>query len=120
MASFAFAPDTGGYALRIMGSGLLDRHPNVRIILDHVAEGLPFFIHHAQERLKLSVENTNGAHTKSSMYYFNNNFLAGVKRASTLQAGIAELDESRVLFSVDYPCESNKEQADWFDSLPLG
>ena len=122
LASFAFATETGGHALRIMCSGLLDRHPNVRIILGHVAEGLPFFIHRAQERLKLAVENTNGAHTKSLMYYFNNHFfatLAGVKRASTLHAGIAEMGESRVLFSVDYPYESNEEQADWFDSLPL-
>jgi gamma-resorcylate decarboxylase len=121
-AALAFGTETAGHALRIMCSGLLDRYPNVKIILGHLAEGLPFFIHRAQERMKLAAEGTNGPHQKTVMEYFQTHFyatLAGVKRESTLQAAIAEMGESRVLYSVDYPYESNEEQADWFDGLPL-
>jgi predicted TIM-barrel fold metal-dependent hydrolase len=121
-AGLAFATETAGHAVRIMCSGVLDRYPNVKIILGHLAEGLPFFIHRMQERTKLATKGTNGPYQKTLIEYFQTRFyatLAGVKRASTLQAAIAEMGESRVLYSVDYPYESNEEQADWFDGLPL-
>ncbi|KAJ9622085.1 hypothetical protein H2203_006966 [Taxawa tesnikishii (nom. ined.)] len=56
------------------------------------------------------------------MYYFQNNFiatLAGVRRESTLRNTLEELGEGRVLFSVDYPYESNEEASDWFDGLQM-
>jgi 2,3-dihydroxybenzoate decarboxylase len=56
------------------------------------------------------------------MHYFRTHFyatLAGVRRHSTLKNTIEELGESRVMFSVDYPYESNEDAADWFDSLEI-
>jgi len=56
------------------------------------------------------------------MHYFQSHFyatLAGVRRYSTLKNTIEELGESRVMFSVDYPYESNEDAADWFDALEL-
>lgn len=121
-SAFAFAPETAGHSLRIMCSGILDRYPNIQIILGHAAEVLPFMIHRIDHRLAIGVPNTNGAHKKTMMEYFQQNFyatLAGVRRESTLQNTIEEMGEGRVLFSCDYPYESNEDTADWFDGLQM-
>ena len=36
-----------------------------------------------------------------------------------LQATIAELGAERILFAADYPYESMREAAEWFDAAPL-
>jgi 2,3-dihydroxybenzoate decarboxylase len=120
-ASYGFGVQCAGHALRIMCSGILDRYP-VQIILGHCAEALPFIIHRADQRMAIGNPGSNGAHTRSLMDYFQNHFyatLAGVRRLSTLENTIAELGESRVMFSVDYPYDSNEDAADWFDELEM-
>lgn len=120
-ASYGFGVECAGHALRIMCSGILDKYP-VNIILGHCAEALPFLIHRADQRMLIGTPGSNGKHTKTLMHYFQNHFyatLAGVRRHSTLRNTIEELGESRVMFSVDYPYESNEDAADWFDSLEI-
>ncbi|KAF7526223.1 hypothetical protein G7054_g10866 [Neopestalotiopsis clavispora] len=51
-------------------------------------------------------------------YYLRNNFyatLAGVRRLATVRDTIEEMGEDRVMWSVDYPYESNEDAANWFD-----
>lgn len=121
-AAYGFGVETGGHALRIMCSGVLDRYPNVQIILGHCAEALPFLIHRVDHRMAIGVPGSNGAHKKSMMEYLQTNFyatLSGVRRESTLRNTIDELGQDRVLYSIDYPYESTQEAANWFDGLPL-
>ena len=40
--TWAFGQETAVHALRLMGSGLFDEHPKLKIILGHMGEGLPF------------------------------------------------------------------------------
>lgn len=120
-ASYGFGVDCAGHALRIMCSGTLDKYP-VKIILGHCAEALPFLIHRADHRMRIGTAGNNGAHAKPLMYYFQTHFhatLAGIRRESTLRNTLEELGESRVMFSVDYPYESNEDAADWFDGLAI-
>lgn len=120
-ASYGFGVECAGHALRIMCSGILDKYP-VNIILGHCAEALPFLIHRAEQRMNIGTPRSNGAHKKTLMHYFQTHFyatLAGVRRLSTLRNTIEELGEARVMFSVDYPYESNEAAADWFDGLEL-
>jgi len=41
-ADLAFGQETAVHALRLMGSGLFDQHPGLRIIIGHMGEGLPY------------------------------------------------------------------------------
>ena len=41
---WAFGHETAVHALRLMGSGLFDAHPGLKIILGHMGENLPFAI----------------------------------------------------------------------------
>lgn len=120
-ASYGFGVECAGHALKIMCSGILDKYP-VNIILGHRAEALPFLIHRADQRMNIGTPGSNGKHTKPLMHYFRTHFiatLAGVRRHSTLRNTIEELGESRVMFSVDYPYESNEDAVDWFDALEI-
>jgi gamma-resorcylate decarboxylase len=119
-AAYGFGVETAGHALRLMVSGLFDRYPNVQVILGHCAEALPFLVHRVDRRLAIGSESTDGPYKKSMKYYLRNNFyatLAGVRRLSTVKNTIDEMGEDRVMFSVDYPYESNEDAADWFDNV---
>ncbi|KAL3479421.1 amidohydrolase 2 [Aspergillus californicus] len=121
-AAYAFGVETAGHALRIMCSGILDRYPSVQIILGHCGEGLPFMIRRIDERMKMAAAGVNGPHRKSMREYLRGNFhvtLAGVRCETALGATLREMGDDRVMFSVDYPFESNEEAADWFEGLGL-
>ena len=55
-------------------------------------------------------------------HYMLHNFYAttsGNFYTQTLNASLAELGADRVLFSTDYPYESMREAADWFDNAAI-
>jgi 2,3-dihydroxybenzoate decarboxylase len=43
-SAWGFAVETSIHALRLMGSGLFDEYPKLKVILGHLGEGLPFGI----------------------------------------------------------------------------
>lgn len=119
-AAYGFGAETAGHALRLMLSGLFDRYPNVQVILGHCAEALPFLVHRIDTRLEIGEVGANGPYNRTMKYYLQNNFyatLAGVRRLSTVTNTIEEMGEDRVMWSVDYPYESNEDAANWFDAV---
>ena len=40
--NWAFAPETAVHALRLIGSGLFDQYPKLKIMLGHIGEGMSF------------------------------------------------------------------------------
>lgn len=119
-AAYGFGAETTGHALRLMLSGLFDRYPGVQVILGHAAEALPFLAHRVDTRLEIGVPGEDGAHNRTMVYYLQNNFyatLAGIRRLSTVRNTIEEMGEDRVMWSVDYPYESNEDAANWFDAV---
>ncbi|KAH8805267.1 amidohydrolase 2 [Xylogone sp. PMI_703] len=121
-ACMGFSVETAGHVLRIMCSGILDRYPNIKIILGHCAEGLSFYIHRIDHKMITAPPGITGPHKKTMMEYLQQNFyatMAGIRRESTVRNTIEEMGENKVLYSVDYPFDSNEVSADWFDSLHL-
>lgn len=119
-AAFGFGAEVAVHSLRLMLSGLFDTHPSLQIILGHAGEGLPFLIHRSDTQLAGEAPGSNGPHLKPLRYYLRNNFyatLSGVRRLSTVQCALAEMGEQRLLWSVDYPFQSNEDAADWFDGV---
>jgi 2,3-dihydroxybenzoate decarboxylase len=118
--SWAFSVETGTHALRLMGSGLFDRHPGIAIIMGHLGELLPFNIWRTDHRLAiaprgLSVEHTFGHYLRTNFYLTT----AGNFRMPTLLNTLQEVGADHVLFSADYPFEDLREAATWFDRLEL-
>ncbi len=119
-AAWAFSVETGTHALRLMGSGLFDRHPGLRVILGHLGELLPFNIWRTDHRLAiaprgLAVDHTFGHYLRTNFYLTT----AGNFRTPALLDTIQEVGADHLLFSADYPFEDMREAAAWFDRLEL-
>lgn len=114
---WGFAAETSIHALRLMGSGLFDDFPKLKIVLGHLGEGLPCNIWRIDNR----VSRTLGAKPRAKLpigHYLRENFYittSGNFRTQTLIEVIMEVGADRILYSVDYPFEDTSIAADWFD-----
>jgi 2,3-dihydroxybenzoate decarboxylase len=119
-AAWGFAAETSIHALRLMGSGLFDEYPRLKVILGHLGEGLPFSIWRIDHTI-LTV--TSGTKAKLSMgQYLRENFYittSGNFRTQALTDVMLEVGADRVLYSVDYPYEDMAEAANWFDQAAI-
>jgi 2,3-dihydroxybenzoate decarboxylase len=113
---WGFAVETSIHALRLMGSGLFDEYPRLKIILGHLGEGVPFNIWRVDHRVLKGTQ-----HTKAKLpmsHYLRENFYittSGNFHTQALTDVIMEVGADRMLFSVDYPFEDMAEAANWFD-----
>jgi 2,3-dihydroxybenzoate decarboxylase len=119
-SAWGFAAETSIHALRLMGSGLFDEYPRLKIILGHLGEGIPFNIWRVDHRVQL-----NSAKPKAKLpigQYLRENFYittSGNFHSETLADVIAEVGLDRVMYSADYPFEDMVEAKDWFDETAL-
>lgn len=117
---WAFGAETAAHALRLITSGLFDRHPRQQLILGHLGEGLVAMIARAQRRFEYAscgkiLKKPLGAYLRQHFYITT----SGNFHTPTLRNVIEEMGVERVMFSVDYPYESIAEGAEWFDACPL-
>jgi 2,3-dihydroxybenzoate decarboxylase len=120
--NWAFHAETAVHALRLIGSGLFDAHPNLQIILGHLGEGIPAYLWRIDHRNDWMKAPHKYAAKKSVADYVRNNFVlttSGDFSTSALNQAIAEIGIERVLWSADYPFEDISDAADWIDAAPL-
>ena len=120
--AWAFAQETAVHALRLMGSGLFDAYPRLRIILGHMGEGLPYNIWRV-DHCNGWVEPRHGYPAKKAISeYFNENFYISTSGNFSTQAllqAILQLGADRIMFAIDWPFENIDHGADWFDGAPI-
>jgi 2,3-dihydroxybenzoate decarboxylase len=120
--NWAFHAETAVHALRLIGAGLFDAHPNLQIILGHLGEGIPAYLWRIDHRNDWMKAPHKYAAKKSVADYVRNNFVlttSGNFSTSALHQAIAEIGVARVLWSADYPFEDISDAADWIDAAPL-
>ena len=119
-SAWGYAVETSLHALRLMGSGLFDEYPKLKIILGHLGEGLPFSIWRLDHRI---FRDGRAIPAKMPMaHYLRENFYittSGNFRTQALTDVILEVGADRVLYSVDYPFEDMTEAATWFDQTAI-
>lgn len=119
-SGWAFGVETATHALRLMSSGLFDKHPDLTIILGHLGETLPHVIWRIDHRIGLV---PRGIPAKRPLaHYLRNNFYvttSGNFCTQALMNTILSLGSDRILFSTDYPFERMSEAADWFDTVEI-
>jgi len=119
-SAWSFAVETSIHALRLMASGLFDRHPNLTVILGHLGERIPFDIWRVDHRLS---KTPRGIPAKKPLgEYLRNNFYlttSGNFRTQTLLDAMSEVGSDRILFSVDWPFEDVSQGAQWFDHASI-
>jgi predicted TIM-barrel fold metal-dependent hydrolase len=115
---WGFTVETATHALRLITSGLLDRFPNLTIIIGHMGELLPFAIHRMEQRIK----NIPLGLKRRPTQYLQENFYvttSGNNHTPSLIGTILQLGADRVIFAADYPFEEMHEGPEWLDTVPI-
>ena len=120
--AWGFGQETAVHALRLMASGLFDKHPGLKIILGHMGEGLPFSMYRIDHCNSWARTKHDYPAEKPIVDYFNANFwitTSGNFRTQTLIDAMLEIGSDRIMFSTDWPFESVEAAAVWFDSASI-
>jgi 2,3-dihydroxybenzoate decarboxylase len=118
---WGFTAETSVHALRLMGSGLFDEYPKLKLILGHLGEGLPCNIWRIDNRISRTLGDRPKAKRPIGHYLRNNFYIttSGNFRTQTLTEVMLEVGPDRILYSVDFPFEDMSIAAEWFDRAPL-
>jgi predicted TIM-barrel fold metal-dependent hydrolase len=117
---WGFAVETSIHALRLMGSGLFDEYPKLKIILGHMGEAIPHGIWRVDNRIRrsglsLKAQRPLGSYLRENFYITT----SGNFRTQALTDVILEIGADRVLYSVDYPYEDVVEAQTWLDHCAI-
>ena len=126
-ALWGFAAETGLHAIRMVMGGVFDRFPELRIVLGHMGESLPFFLFRFDNVLEflmshpqkppgmVELKRRPSEYIKSNMYITT----SGMFWNELLDFGIKAMGADRIIFAIDYPYESSKKACGWIENAPI-
>ena len=119
-AGWGFTIETATAGLRLVLSGVFDAYPNLKIILGHMGEGLPFLtwrINHAFTKMgRPDVEPVPFRDIFCEHFYITT---SGNFSNPALLCTVMEMGVDRILFSVDWPYVENSPGTEWMSDVPL-
>jgi predicted TIM-barrel fold metal-dependent hydrolase len=120
LAAWGFGIETGVHFLRLALAGVFDAFPKLTIILGHLGEGLPFMLHRINNQTQLATARRGlkrtlaGYLTENLVVTCSGNFSSPAFLCTMMALGVDNL-----LFSVDWPYESNVAAVEFLKDQPL-
>ena len=115
---WGYTVETATQAIRLVLSGVFEKHPNLKIILGHLGETLPFLVWRIDAALKRP-----GQKAMSFRDIFCKNFYvttSGFFSNPALLCTVMEMGVDHILFAVDWPfVPDSKPGTDWMKDVPL-
>ena len=126
-AIWGFAADTGLHAMRLIMSGVFDRHPELTVVLGHMGEAIPYWFWRidnmaAKARRHVIGRGERPVPAKLPSEYFRSNFYittSGVNSHANLKFAIELLGADRIMFAIDYPFEDSAGSVAFLDTAPI-
>ena len=116
-AAWGFTVETATQGLRFVLSGVFDAHPDLKIILGHMGEGLPFLLWRISHGLRATMKEKTFRDIFCEHFWITT---SGFFSDTALACSMMEMGIDRILFSVDYPFAENLPGTEWLKTLPLG
>lgn len=116
-AGWGFTVETATTGLRLILSGMFDRCPDVKIVLGHLGESLPFMLWRVDQAF-----NRPGNAGVAFRDIFCKNFYittSGFFSDPALLCCIQEIGIDHILFSIDWPFVENQPGTDWFEAVSI-
>ncbi len=115
-ALWGFQAETGTHAIRMIMSGIFDRHPRLKVVLGHLGEALPFWLWRLDNIYEKTYQWAGKAlgmvklELKPSEYIRRNFWVttSGMSDADVLAYCVGKLGAEKILFAIDYPYEDSK------------
>jgi len=115
--AWGYTVETATLAIRLVLSGVFERHPNLKIILGHLGETLPFLVWRIDQALARP-----GQKAMSFRDIFCKNFYittSGNFSNPALLCCVMEMGIDHILFAVDWPFVLNPPATKWMEGVPL-
>lgn len=116
--AWGFTVETATQAIRLVLSGVFETHPNLKIVLGHFGETLPFLMWRINSALKRP-----GQKPLSFRDVFSKNFYvttSGFFSNPALLCTVMEMGVDHILFAIDWPFViDNKPAIEWMAGIPL-
>ena len=115
--AWGFTVETATQAIRLVLSGVFEKHPRLKVILGHFGETLPFLLWRIDAALKRP-----GQKPMSFRDIFTSNFYvttSGFFSDPALLCCVMEMGVDHILFAVDWPFVMNPPAVQWMADVPL-
>lgn len=116
-AAWGWHAECGMHVLRLVATGTFDRHPNLRVIVGHMGENLPFSLARADERLGPVLRSERSVtETVLDQVWITT---AGYTTVPPLLCALQVFGAERILFSVDHPFSDSMVATAFLRSAPI-
>ncbi|HWW65279.1 MAG TPA: amidohydrolase family protein [Sphingomonadaceae bacterium] len=119
-AIWGYGMETGLHAVRLIMSGLFDRFPDLRVILGHLGEGVPFWL------WRLDYMYANGTNrpklSKLPSDYMRDNFAittSGMNWSKAAAFCIDAIGIDNIMWAIDYPYQETPGAISFLDGMAL-
>lgn len=125
-AIFGFGVETGMHLLKLITSGLFDRYPNLKLVVGHLGEALPYWLHridymHAAQVAAGRYDAIKPLQRKPSEYFRHNIWLttSGMPWQPAIMFAREVVGPERVMYAMDYPYQFVADEVKTQDALPI-
>lgn len=101
-AAWGWHQETAVHFMHLVLSGVFDRHPDLKLILGHWGEMIPFFLERLDEMLPTRITGVERSFTE---YMRENVWItpSGMFTQANLQYCVETIGADRIMYSIDYP-----------------
>jgi 5-carboxyvanillate decarboxylase len=125
-AILGFGASAGLHLLRIVTGGVFDRHPRLRLVVGHLGEGLPFWLHridhmHGKQVQSGRYEQIKPLQKPVSEYFRSHIWLttSGMPWAPAIMFTREVVGADRVMYAMDYPYQFDAAEVAAQEALPI-
>jgi len=116
-AAWGFTVETATQAIRMVLSGVFDAYPDLKIILGHLGETLPFLVWRIDQALSRPGQKTISFRDVFCSHFYLTT--SGNFSNPALLCCVQEMGIDRLMFAVDWPFVQNGLATKWVDNMPL-
>jgi 5-carboxyvanillate decarboxylase len=120
---WGFQAETGLHALRLIVGGVFDRFPDLKVVLGHLGEGLPYWMYRLD--YMHPVRSSYHARPKLSLKpseYITRNFAittSGMNWEPVLRFCIEAVGADNIMFAIDYPYQLTEGAVQFLDEADI-
>ena len=116
-AMWGYGVEVGTHAVRMMAGGVFDQFPNLKIIIGHMGEGLPFSLW----RIDYTFRRAGNASIDFRSLFTEHFWITTSGNFSTpaLICSMLEMGSDHIMYSVDYPFVDNPPGTEWMRDVQI-
>jgi 5-carboxyvanillate decarboxylase len=122
-AMWGYGVETGTHVMRLIVSGVLDRFPDLKIIIGHMGEAIPFWLWRIDFMHARAVSSNRARKIQlKPSEYFRRNFAittSGMESPDALEFSIKVLGIENIMWAVDYPYQPTAPAVAFMDAFAI-